>query len=491
VKGLAASLFALAALAGGCDGGGSQPKTTETSTGEPSTTEEILPGTSSWPMFGVDPSRNNLYSDATGLNAENVGRLERRQVRLPGTADSSPIALPSGLLVLTTSYGKAVAVNPANGAIAWTFVPDGIESWEGTSQITQASPVFANGFVYSYSPDGRVHKLEAANGDEIRSDGWPVTITKDPIHEKSAPPLNIANGLVLTATGGYFGDAPPYQGHVVAIDADSGRIVNVFNTLCSEREGVIDPTSCPESGSAIWGRGGVVVKPGSGNLLVSTGNAEWDGSQYWGDSVLELSPDASSLLHTFTPENEAELDSSDLDLSSASPAVVPLDPEGEPRFVLQGGKEGVLYLLDAETLNGSDSPGGRGGMLATVEAPGGGGVFTAPSVWPRGGRAVVFVANSAGTTAYAIRDDPPQIEALWQNSTPGTSPVLAGRLLYIYNPGGGLNIYEPDSGRLLTTLEAGPGHWSSPIAFNGIVALPEGNSNEHATGGVLNLYRLP
>jgi outer membrane protein assembly factor BamB len=489
VKRLIASLLVLAAMAAGCDLGGSEGETSEAVTNRPTTTSGA--GRSSWPMFGFDSSRSNVFPGPTGLHAENVPGLERRQMKLPGTADSSAIALPSGLLVLTTSYGKAVAVDPRSDTIRWTFVPDGIESWESTSQITQASPVFSDGFVYSYSPDGRVHKLEAASGREITSQGWPATITKDPVHEKSAPSLNNARGLVLAATGGYFGDAPPYQGHVVALEAGSGRISNVFNALCSDLEGLIEPTACPESGAAIWGRGGVVVGPGTGNLFVSTGNAEWDGSRYWGDSVLQLSPDAGRLLHSFTPQNEAELDAGDLDLSSASPAVVPLAQGGEARFVLQGGKEGVLYLLDAVTLNGSGKPGGKGGMLATAQAPGGAGVFTAPAVWPRGESALVFIATSAGTAAYTIRDDPPRIEPLWQRSTPGTSPVLAGGLLYVYNPAGGLNIYEPESGELVTTLEAGSGHWSSPIVVDGIVALPEGNANEHETEGVLNLYALP
>jgi outer membrane protein assembly factor BamB len=442
-------------------------------------------------MFGVSPSRSNVWAVDTGITVGNAARLTRTQVQLPGTADSSPIALPSGLLVLTTSYGKAVAVDPHGGTIAWTFVPDGIENSEGTSQITQASPVYANGFVYSYSPDGRVHKLNATNGDEIETAGWPARITLDPAHEKSAPPLNLAAGLLLAATGGYIGDAPPYQGHVVALDAGSGQIVNVFNTLCSDRNEVIDPTTCPESGSAIWGRGGVVVSPKTGNLLVSTGNAAWDGSRYWGDSVLELSPDAGRLLHSYTPENQAALDSGDLDLSSASPAVVPLAPGDAARFVLQGGKEGVLYLLDAETLNQRSSPGELGGALASIEAPGGAGVFTAPAVWARSDEAIVFVANSAGTAAYAVRDQPPRIDVLWENGTPGTSPVLAGGILYVYDPGGALNLYEPESGRLVTTLDAGPGHWSSPIALDGYIALPEGSANDHSSEGILNLYREP
>lgn len=483
----ASALLALAVLAAACNGGGGPTPTTAATGSRPTTT--VAPAGNPWPLFGVDPARSNVNSEATGITAANVNHLARRQVRLPGTADSSAIYVPPGLVVVTTSYGKVVAIDPRSATIRWTFTPDGIQAWEGTGQITQSSPAYLNGFVYSYSPDGRVHKLDTRNGSEIRSDDWPTSITKDPVHEKSAPALNVAGGRVLAATGGYFGDAPPYQGHVVAIDADSGRIVNVFNALCSDRGGLLlDPVTCPQSGAAIWGRGGVVVEPGSGDLLVSTGNAEWDGNRYWGDSVLELAPDAGALLHSYTPENEAELDAGDLDLSSASPAVVPLEPGGGARFVLQSGKEGNLYLLDAKTLNGSDSAGGLGGELATTRAPGAAGVFTAPAVWARGESAVVFVANSAGTTAYTVRDGPPRIEPLWSNDTAGTSPVLAGGLLYVYDPTGGLNVYDPLSGDRLTTLEAGPGHWSSPIVAGGVVALPEGNANDHTTEGVLNLY---
>src|SRR5215207_1853351 len=177
---------------------------------------------------------------------------------------------------------------------------------------------------------------------------------------KVRAPTQSRDGLVLLATGGYLGDAPPYQGHVVAIDKESGEIVNVFNTLCSDREGVIDPSSCDESGSAIWGRGGVVVEPESGNLLVSTGNGDWNGSTNWGDSMLELSPNAGQLLKSYTPENEQELDAGDTDLSSASPAFVP------PHFVVQGGKDGLLRVLDLTTLE----VGQKGGEASIASAPG-------------------------------------------------------------------------------------------------------------------------
>ena len=302
-----------ATLVAACTSGGSSGPETATTRPGPATSILAPPESGAWPLFGYDGARSNALEGDTGIVARDLEHLRRERVELPGTADSSPIYV-RGRLLVTTSYGKVVAIDAHTGKIVWTFVPEGIESWEGTSQITQSSPAAdpAGGYVYSYSPDGKLHKLSIADGREVRGKGWPAVATRDPRHEKSASALNLVGDLVLVATGGYLGDAPPYQGHVVAVDRRSGRIVNVFNALCSERGGLLDPPSCPETGSAIWGRGGVVVDPESANLLVSTGNGEWNGSTYWGDSVLVLSPDAGKLLASYTPANEEELDSADI-----------------------------------------------------------------------------------------------------------------------------------------------------------------------------------
>ena len=99
-------------------------------------------------------------------------------------------------------------------------------------------------------------------------------------------------------------------------------------------------------------------------------------------------------------------------------------------------------------------------------------------------------ATNRGTKAWVLHRG--RLQPVWQNSTPGTSPVIAGGLLYIYELyGGGLNIYKPASGELVATLAAGAGHWSSPIATDGFVALPEGNANDYLTTGVLDIWHLP
>ena len=80
---------------------------------------------------------------------------------------------------------------------------------------------------------------------------------------------------------------------------------------------------------------------------------------------------------------------------------------------------------------------------------------------------------------------------MWQRSNGGTSPVIAGNLLYIYDPNGGLRVYEPTKGTQLANLESGTGHWNSPIVADGKIALPEGNANRHAASGVLDIWSLP
>ncbi len=46
------------------------------------------------------------------------------------------------------------------------------------------------------------------------------------------------------------------------------------------------------------------------------------------------------------------------------------------------------------------------------------------------------------------------------------------------------------SGKRVTTLDAGGGHWNSPIVTDGRVALGEGNANDHDTGGTFDIWRV-
>jgi hypothetical protein len=463
--------------------GGRATSATSTSAGAASTTGSATSG-HDWTRFDWNAQRSGSDPFSTGITAANVSGLKRQQVRLPGTADSSAIYL-HGVTIqgkthdaffLTTTYGITVAVDAARGSILWRWTPPGYSSWAGSYRITTATPVAdpSRRWIYAASPDGRIQKLSVANGHAA----WRVSITRLPEREKIASSLNFAGGHVIATTGGYIGDQPPYQGHVATI-SPKGQLLHVWNSLCSNRHGLIVPSSCPSSDSAIWGRAGAVVVPGSGDLLVATGNGDWNGSTDWGDSTLLLPPSATKLIGNFTPTNTAQLNASDLDLGSTSPVFL------SSSFVAQGGKDGMIRLLSMNRLRGTAPH--KGGQLQTVATPSGTDLFTAPAVWRAQGRIWMFAADNGGTAAWTLSGG--SLHQAWRNATGGTSPIVAGGLLWVYDPGGGLNVYMPSTGKLVTTLRAGPGHWNSPIVIDGRVALPEGNANDHSTSGVLDIWR--
>jgi hypothetical protein len=439
-----------------------------------------------WTRFGWDARRSNDDPHATGITAANVGSLVSQQVQLPGTVDSSPIYLHGvkvdgathDVFFVTTTYGITLAIDAADGKILWRWKPPSYSHVAGTTQITTATPVAdpSRKWIYAASADGRIQKLAVASGHVV----WRRSITKLPAFEKIASSLNYANGHVIATTGGYVGDAPPYQGHVVVLGARSGRILHVWNSLCSNRHFVQYPPTCGASDSAIWGRAGAVVVPGSGRLLVATGNAPWDGKTNWGDAVLVLSAQA-RLVGNYAPVNTGALNADDLDLGSTSPVYL------TPKVIAQGGKDLKIRLLSFARMHGTKPH--KGHEIQTVSTPSGSALFTAPAVWRSGKRIWLIAADGGATQAWSFRGG--RLHSVWKNDNGGTSPVIAGGLLWVYNPGGGLNVYELPSGKQVTTLNAGGGHWNSPIVTDGRVALPEGDANDHATSGVLDIWRLP
>ena len=504
---LAASAAMLVACGGHAVGAVTTSAATTSASAVPASASAVpasVPG-GDWTRFDYDAQRSGVGPASTGITAGDVGSLQTRVVHIAGVADSSAVELHGfvvgghtrDLIVFTTTYGRTIAIDPGTGARLWEYTPADLHSYEGSPQITTATPIIDpdRQYLYAASPDGRIHKLAVATGHEVRSGHWPVRVTFDPTREKIASALNISGGSLIAVTGGYYGDAPSYQGHVVVIDRGSGHISHVWNSLCSNRHYLINPPrSCPASDSAIWGRAGAVIEPGSGRILVATGNGPFNGSTDWGDSTLELSPDAAQLLHNWTPTDQAQLNNSDSDLGSTAPAILP--PAGGYRLAVQGGKDGMLHLLNLDRLNGTSSGAGPrlGGEVEDVSSPGGDQVFTAPAVSSLAGRVYVFVADNSGTAAYVLRvGSRPSLVTAWENGSAGTSPVLAGGLLYVYDQqDGALKIYEPTGGRLLRSLPAAAGHWSSPIVVGGRIILPTGGStSNNASSSELFIYHLP
>src|SRR5580704_5259180 len=462
----------------------------------------LLPaGATSWPVFGFDPARSGFNTAETTLTVGNVRHLrERWQIALGADADSTPILLEEvrtghanvQMLFQTTKTGVTLGIEARTGKIVWQFMTHG-------STITNSTPAADPSGKSIYVPgiDGKVHKLSAATGREQRAPGFPARITRLPLSEKDASPLNVANGYLYAVTSGYYGDAPPYDGHVVAVELSTGK-TTVFNSLCSTYRKLVKANTCSQQRSGIWGRGGAVVDPDSsmsGRIYASTGNGQFDagsGGDNYGDSLLSLGEDLSSLLGSYTPTDYQQLENGDTDLGSSSPGILPDQASSQtPYMIVQGGKDAILRLLNRAALPG------LGGELQEVDLPGG--LFSAPAIWSTSSNSAwIFLGFNGGVMAYQLRTNPSGVSALasvWQaspgsSSGEGSSPVVANGIVFdAFN--NALVALNATTGKELwsSALKSAHGnigsiHWQSPIVVNGSVYCSDESGN-------LTAYALP
>ena len=457
-------------------------------------------GKTNWVRFGYNPARGGVNPEERLISPRTVGGLRLLwRTHLPGIVDSSPIFLHGleyskgsrDVLYATTKNGTIVALDAAGGEILWSHRPSG-------PQITTSSPVAdpSGRFVYSYGLDGALHKYAATDGIEEKGAGWPSQITRMPETEKGSSALNIANGQIYATTSGYLGDAPPYQGHVVAVDETSGAS-KVFDSLCSNVRHLLSADECPAERSGIWARAGAVVDDATESVFATTGNGPYNadsGGHDYGDSVLKLGRDNLRLLDSYTPEAHRQLEEEDADLGSTAPALLPKLPGSKtPLLLVQGGKDGLLRLINRQNLSGAGGPGHVGGQLQVIKSAGCA-TFTQPVVWTDGGdQARVIVAGTCGLAAYLVSTDTggqAGLRLAWRTSDETTTPVLAGGVLFAATDGAVLAL-DPSSGERLWSSDQesaggsiGDIHWESPIVVNGRLYISD-------ESGAMTAYGLP
>ena len=162
-------------------------------------------------------------------------------------------------------------------------------------------------------------------------------------------------------------------------------------------------------------------------------------------------------------------------------------------MLVQGGKDGLLRLVDRRNLSGAGEPGHVGGQLQVIRSAGCA-AFTQPVVWTDGeGRAWIIVAGSCAIAGYRVSTDSDGATALrlaWKTDGEYTTPVLAGGVLFAATPGAVLAL-DPSSGRRLWSSEQegaggsiGDIHWESPIVVSGRLYISD-------ESGAMSAYGLP
>jgi outer membrane protein assembly factor BamB len=459
-------------------------------------------------MFNLDPMRSGINTAEHILSPTTVSGLRRVwSTQLNGVADESLIELahvggpnaPS-LLYTTTRRGVTYALNAADGKVVWTFDPrdDQLPGYRITTATPVADP--SRAWIYTASPDGHIHKLSSTTGKEAA--GWPVAATLHPQDEKLASAFNFVAGNVVEITSGYIGDAGRYDGHVIAVNAQT-RKVAVFNSLCSDYHGLFAETSaggktCSYVQSGMWARSGAVVdlmngSPSKGSMFAVTGNGDYNHSTNWGDTVLRLNLGNGGfvLKDTYTPTDFAHLDSYDLDLGSTAPILLPRQSGAHPWLAVQGGKDGYLRVLDRTDMSGRGGFGHTGGEVGQFLIPQGGHMPTTGISWKDGsGVAWIFYSTDNGIGGIQVRivNGKATLHQAWLHGGTYSSPLMANGVLYAaengalraFNPQTGVQYWSSDQSTAGQNIRGV--HWESPTVINGHVYMPDENGVVTAYG---------
>jgi hypothetical protein len=466
-----------------------------------------------WLQFDGDPQHSGNNRWETSITPANVNQLSQLyQTPLPAVADGAPaylsVATAQGikfLLFLTTTDGSILALDALTGATAWShqYGPGSCMINNGSNVCyTTSSPAVDPNLqnVYSYGLDGFVHKYQAANGNEVKTGGWPELATLKNFDEKGSSALSVAtaaNGTsyLYVANGGYPGDNGDYQGHITAINLSDGS-QKVFNANCSnqtvhfvEMPGTPD---CPALQTAIWARPGVVYDPDTDRIYMSTGNGDFvPASHDWGDTAFALHPDGTggpggNPLDSYTPTNFASLQAGDVDLGSTAPVLLPTLPGANAKnqhVAVQSGKDARLRLINLDNMSGQGGTGHTGGEIGAIaNVPQGGEVLTTPAVWvnPANGVPWIFIANGNGVSGLPVGLDASGNDKFgtgWQVGGGATSPLVANGMVFVAG-GGMIRALNPLNGQTLwSSTGIGPIHWESPVVDNGVLYITDGNGN--------------
>lgn len=306
---------------------------------------------SDWPTYGHDPQRSGWAVDETTLTPANVGKLTLKwKVKLKNeplslTALTAPIVSdqvstvqgPKTIVYVAGSSNHMFAVDAANGTVLWshdfeTHISIKDETMWLCPNNLNATPVIdeRSGTIYDIASDGRMWGLDLATGAVKFGPAQFV-----PPYSKNWS-LNQQGSMIYTAISQGCGGA---QSGVYAVD------------IRDPRRPVVRDLFFANQGAGVWGRGGPTIGLND-RIYVATGDGPHNpAAGDYGSSFVSVSLRDLKVLDYYAPEDYSHLTRYDLDIGATSPVWF---AAGDYHLVAAGGKGGVLYMLDADSLGEKD-----------------------------------------------------------------------------------------------------------------------------------------
>ncbi len=439
-------------------------------TGASTTPAPRVAPSSSWTTFDQNGLRTGI--DASGAPFS-PATAAWTSTALDGSIYAQPL-IDAGRVYTATENDTVYALAADSGAVLWAthlgtpFSPStvpglcgNINPTVGITSTPVIDPSRSEIFVVAAEQAGAHAAAHHLIGLDMYTGAVVLNEVIDPpdlvpnlAYELQRASLALDDGRVIAGFGGNDGDCGTYHGLVVSAP-ETGGTPSTFVVADGFNQG------------AVWMGGAAPTIDAQGNVWVATGNSSAPATSYdYSDGVIELSP-TMQVVDYFAPTTWHSDNSSDLDLGSMAPALL---PNG---LVFQVGKLLTAYVLDkshlghiggqvqsAANLCGSDPDGGSADLNGTLFVPCGDGV-----------RAVAPTASS-----------PPA--AIWHtNSGAHGSTIVAGG--EVWSIGGG-TLYALDAATGATLQHFSIGGTSSDFpslaAADGLIVAPSDKQLHAFTG---------
>jgi outer membrane protein assembly factor BamB len=309
-------------------------------------------GAADWPTFAHDPQRSGYAFEESNLDVHNVRQLVLKwKVQVKNepkslTALTAPLVAeqvdtPGGIKTVVYVAGSDnhfFALDTANGNIIWSrdfeihVVPKDEGMWLCPNNVN-ATPVIdrARNLIYAIGVDGRLWGLDLGTG---RPRFGPIQFVPPFSKDWS---LNLVDGVIYTSISQGCGGA---ESGIYSMDIRDPMHPVKRDLLFSKR-----------GGAGVWGRGGATVGA-NGRVYAASGDGEFDpAAGEYGSSVVAASLGGLKVLDYYVPSNYRDVTKYDLDMGASSLVWFSLR---DFNLVASGGKEGVLYMLDADDLGSKD-----------------------------------------------------------------------------------------------------------------------------------------
>jgi hypothetical protein len=265
--------------------------------------------------------------------------------------------------------------------------------------------------------------------------------------------------------------------------------------------------------SSVWMTGFAPAVDENGDIFVVTGNGSFDadhpGGKNYGESVLRLPPDLSTVSDFFTPANWNDLNNGDIDFGSGGIMLLPAQNAKAKYTAVAQGKFSTLYLLNRSHL-GRVKPNDAGALQSIPNT--GNGVWGGPAYYSGpAGQFVYSQSDSAPLLAFSLVADAAGLPQLTLSSTGssnagygGSLPIVSSNgqqagtaIIWLINRSSPLQLEAYDATDVSKLLfQHNAGSWSNPanngfltpLVANGKVYVPSTNQVQvFGLGGSRNI----